>query len=295
MGRQPVLRLAVLDLLKQYNIRLTVRQLFYRLVSSGVLRNTEGQYNTLDRTLSDNRKAGHIPFSAFEDRTRNFVGGEGFNYDEPNVIFESAKSEYESATETFQDCHELFNLPLWYGQPKYVEVWVEKDALSGIFQQVTNKYNIRLAPCRGYPSLSFLYKGARHFDQVPEDKEILILYFGDFDMRGLDIERNITETLATLSYSNVEVHRCALTKDQIATYNLLPQPSKKLDTMARGWIESHGDVAWELDALEPNVLMEIIEDSIKEYFDLDIADKRRSAIMQAKNAIREKIGEYLTE
>jgi len=286
---------AVQKILKEYNIRLTIRQVFYRLVSIGITKNTTNRYKSLIQILSIARKRGVIPYSAFEDRVRAFIGGETFQYLAPEAVFEDAKSEYESATETFQDSYANFNLPIWHDQPKYVEVWLEKDALAGLFQQVTNKHNVRLAPCRGYPSLTFLYEAAQHFRTVPKNKHIVVLYFGDFDMRGLDIQRNIAEMLSRLYYSDVEVHRCALTKEQIQEHSLLPQPSKKTDSMARGWIESQGDVAWELDALDPNVLMKLIDDSIEKHFNREIWDKRNSAIADGEVELLKKIRKYFGE
>ena len=286
---------AVQKILKEYNIRLTIRQVFYRLVATGVVQNKYTLYKSLITLLSRARKKGVIPYSAFIDRARSFVGGENFGYLTPEDVFEDAQSEYESSTETFQDSYVNFDLPEWYEQPKYVEVWLEKDALAGLFQQVTSKRRVRLAPCRGYPSLTFLYEAAQHFRIVPKDKQITILYFGDFDVRGLDIERHITDMLSRLTIANVEVHRCGLTKEQITEHNLPPQPSKKTDTMASGWIETHGDVAWELDALDPNVLMKLIDNSIEEHFDREIYAKRNAAIVDGEAEIKEKIAKYFGE
>lgn len=195
MPRKSVLIPAVQKILSEYNIKLTIRQVFYRLVTVGILRNTVSQYNLLDGALTKARWDGKIPFTAFEDRVRAFQGGEDSYYDEPEDVFESAKESYESAEETFKNSYGYFDLPYWWNQPKYVEVWLEKDALAGLFQQVTNRRHVRLAPCREYPSVSFLYEGAQHLRTVPEDKEIVILYFGDYDVRGVDIQRHITETL----------------------------------------------------------------------------------------------------
>lgn len=296
VGRQSKFIPIAQQVISQYRgMRLTVRQIFYRFVSMGVFPNTQSSYNMLDKALTIARKRGLIPFEAIEDRVREFIGGEyPFSGLTPEDVFDEAVSDYESAEETFQDSWRNFNLPYWYGQPKHVEVWLEKDALSGVFQQVTGNYNVYLAPCRGYPSLSFLYeavKRLRHIDRG--EKEIVILYFGDFDMRGVDIQRHLTESLDFFDLGHVNAKRMALTKQQVTEYNLPSQPSKKTDSMVRGWIERHGDVAWELDALEPNVLVQIIREAIEENIDKPTLELRDQNIRSNREQVRQKIEEYL--
>ncbi len=295
MARKSVLVPAVQKVIGEYTIKLTIRQVFYRLVSAGILRNTINQYNILDQQLTKARWDGRIPFTAFEDRSRAFQGGEPFRLIDLKSVFAQAQEEYELAEDTFKDSYSNFNLPRWHKQPKYVEVWLEKDALAGLFAQVTKKHNVRLAPCKGYPSVSFLYAGAGHLTTVPQDKQIVILYFGDFDMRGLDIQRHITEMLARLGFDHIDVERYALTKEQIQDYGLPPQMSKKKDTMARGWVETHGNVAWELDALEPNALMKIVDSAIEEHFDRAIWDERCKAVDDGEKEIKELVGDYFGE
>jgi hypothetical protein len=278
-------------------MKLTVRQIFYRFVSIGVFPNTQSSYNTLDKALTIGRQRGLIPFEAIEDRVREFIGGENpFSDETPDDVFSDAVGEYESAEETFQDSWQNYCLPYWYGQPRYVEVWLEKDALAGVFQQVTYNYNVCLAPCRGYPSLSFLYEAVKRLHHMDRgEKEIVILYFGDFDMRGIDIQRHLTESLDHFGLGHVNVERIALTKQQIAEHSLPPQPSKKTDTMSRGWIETYGDVAWELDALDPHVLVQIIKESIEENIDKPIRENRKQTIESGQEQIRQKIRQYFNE
>jgi len=298
MGRQSKLIPIAQQVIAQYaGMRLTVRQIFYRFVSMGVFPNTKSSYNSLDKALTIARQRGLVPFEAIEDRVREFIGGENpFSDETPDDVFNNAVGEYESAEETLQDSWQDYYLPYWYGQPKYVEVWLEKDALAGVFQQATDNYNVCLAPCRGYPSLSFLYEAVKRLNHVDRgEKEIVILYFGDFDMRGVDIQRHLTESLDFFDLGYINVKRVALTKQQITEHSLPPQPSKKTDTMAKGWIETHGDVAWELDALDPHVLVQIIKEAIEENIDKPTLEIRKRAIDSGREQIRQKIKEYFNE
>jgi len=298
VARQSKLIPIAQQVIAQYpGMKLTVRQIFYRFVSMAVFANNQSSYNTLDKALTIARQQGLISFEAIEDRVRQFIGGENpFTDETPDDVFNDAVNEFESAEVTFQYSWQDYHLPYWYDQPKYVEVWLEKDALAGVFQKVTDKYNVCLAPCRGYPSLSFLHEATKRLTFIDNgEKEIIILYFGDFDMRGIDIQRHLTESLNFFNLGHINVKRIALTKQQITEHNLPPQPSKKTDTMSRGWIEAHGDVAWELDALDPHILVQVVKQAIEENIDKPTQGIRERAINLGQEQIRQKIKEYLDE
>jgi len=274
----------VLNVIKQYDIRLTVRQVYYRLVAAGIIKNTRSSYNSLDKCLVRARLRGDIPFNVFEDRSRKFLAGD-CNYEKPEDYM-------ARRIETLKDSAWYYEVPYWLFQPEYIEVWLEKDALSSLFNQVCDRLCVVLAPCRGYPSLTFLYEAAQRLRSV--DKPITILYFGDLDPRGKDIQRYLTETLQNF---DVEAHveRVALTRQQVEVYNLPPAPTKKKDTMARQWIETQGDAVWELDALEPNLLMRLVEDSIRQHFDNDRFEKRNELQRQNREKIREILDKIFQE
>lgn len=284
---------AVQEILKEYsNMRLTVRAVYYRLVSKGLIKNTLNQYNMLSRSLAKARWHGFIPFTAFEDQVRETIGSCGYSFDSPEDVFNSAQETFESAEETFNGCASNFYLPRWHGQPNHVEVWLEKQALANLFEQVTEPLRVRLCPCRGYPSLTFLYESAAYMKHyVPQEKKLKILYFGDYDVRGLDIQRNINQVFQMFGLT-VEMERIALTKEQIQQYNLPPAPAKKGDSMASGWIENQGDVAWELDALEPQILLKLIREAIEKEFDNQAYQKREQQIEEGRNRIEQLLENY---
>ena len=60
----------------------------------------------------------------------------------------------------------------------------------------------------------------------------------------------------------MEVRRLALNYDQIAQHDLPPNPAKQTDTLYDAYRARFGDESWELDALEPNVISDIIENEI---------------------------------
>ena len=284
MSKKELLISKTKEIIEQYEQRLTIRQIYYRLVSKNIIKNTINEYKYLSKVLVDARIQGEIPFETIEDRVREFIGGDK-EYTEP-------EEHFNAWYRAFRRCHKIYEMPKWQGQPKYVEVWLEKKALQGVFSSVTDEMNVRLAPCGGYPSLTYLYEAARELKGI-ENKEKVILYFGDFDMRGKDIERVITGYLQQCFGINVIIERCALTKDQIEKYELPPQPAKTTDSMWKGWVEEHGNVAWELDALPPDVLQEIIKESIAKHFDEWIYEETLRLQEERRKQIKEMVDEIL--
>jgi hypothetical protein len=228
------------------------------------------------------RLAGLVPFDKIEDRTRTFLAGD-FPFVSPEDFTTELFTHFKRAPESYE-------VPYWMFQPKYVEVWLEKDALSALFWRVCKKHHVILAPCRGYPSLTFLYDAAMRLRNI--DKPITILYFGDLDPRGEDIQRYLTETLRGFGVV-VNVQRIALTELQVLEHRLPPAPTKKKDTLARQWVENLGDATWELDALEPRLLMQLAEESILKHFDQALFEKRNELQRQCREKANEVVGKLL--
>jgi len=301
MGRKSVLVPAAIEVLRQYDSRVTIRQLYYRLVSKGIVKNSVSSYNTLIRELVKARRDGRIPYAAFEDRTRHSIVGDAPNYAEPDSqnIFSEAIDTYENAEENALESLKAtdyeYDLPFWWEQLIYIEVWVEKQALNNLFQPITEKYHVTFVPCRGYPSLSLLYECSKRLRTVPPYRKIRILYFGDYDVRGINIMENIDRSLNGEFGIRANLIRCALTREQINQYQLPPAPTKKTDSMAQGWIQTQGDVAWELDALEPHILEAIIDNAIKEQINFDVRKNREETIRENREWIGTQVSEYLAE
>jgi len=226
-------------ILAQYRTRLTVRQIYYRLVAALIVKNNIYEYQAVVKALRDGRLQGLIPFNRIEDRTRRFVGGD--------TEFRQPAHHFNEAARYFLNCEDYFKYPKWRYQPHYVEVWLEKEALAALFEEITKELHVRLAPCRGYPSLTFLWEAVVHLRHIKED--IHIVYFGDFDPTGLDIPRHVELMLKRFGLK-VAFTRVALTQKQIETFNLPPIPAKHTDSRASKFIAEHGETsAVELDAL----------------------------------------------
>jgi hypothetical protein len=283
MARQSTLVKHALEVISQYNMRLTVRQIYYRLVSAGIIKNSRSSYNTLDSVLTKARLNGKVPFNAIEDRSRQFLSGDKEYCETPEAFM-------KWRIEALKDSSWQYDVPFWLDQPEYIEVWIEKDALSSLFLQACGKYRVRLFPCKGYSSITFLHDAANHLRNI--GKPTTILYFGDFDMRGKDIERYITQRLKDFDVA-ANVQRIALTREQVNAYSLPPQPAKRSDTLASQWIETEGDVAWELDALEPNVLLSLVEQAILKHLDKACLEKRNTLLRRNRDEIEALVQSFL--
>jgi len=222
-------------------------------VAKHIILNNLKSYKNLDAMLSKARKSGRLDFDAFTDRSRTSI--KNGSWLDLNDFMSTVKRSYSKDK--------------WDNQKNYVEVWLEKDALAGIFEPITRKYDVNLLVGRGYQSLSSLNDAANRFP----NKDIFILYFGDFDPTGLDIPRSAEENLVECFGISPFFRRVSLTKEEIDEFKLPPAPAKTTDSRTYAFVQEHGNISVELDALPPDVLEEKIEDSIREYIDIDRFEK----------------------
>ena len=224
---------------------MTVRQVYYQLVSRQVIDNTRSQYQMVSKLLVKARQEEFIPWNWIEDRLRKPRGVP--MWDDLNSFAESVLYSYRR--------------DIWAEQPTYFEFWLEKDALSGIFEDVLSDYGITLNVGRGYDGWSSIRNAAARFG---DGDGVTVLYYGDFDPSGEDMVRSLRERLAFFG-CEPEIIKCALTKDDVIRYNLPPDYTKKTDTRTAAFVDKYGDMAVELDALPADVLETSIRKNVERY------------------------------
>lgn len=238
----------VINEYKEQGYELTLRQAYYQLVARGYIPNNERSYKNIGNLINDGRLAGLIDWTAITDRTRNLRGNSHWN--NPSDVIASAKYSY------------LLNK--WKGQPNYVEVWVEKDALVDIVGQACRPFHVGVTlhslKCGG---------AAQRFLRQSDRERRIIIHLGDHDPSGIDMTRDIQERLEMFG-ADVYVKRVALTMEQIETYNPPPNPAKLTDSRCGKYIAEFGDESWELDALEPKMLTNLIIEQVTMYRDDEI-------------------------
>lgn len=226
---------------------LTLRQLYYQFVSRDWIPNTQQSYKRLGEIVSDARLAGLIDWEAIVDRTRNL----------------KSLSTWDDPAEIVGACARQFRNDLWATQDARVECWVEKEALAGVVERACNEWRVPFFSCRGYTSQSEMWVAAQrmqgYFDagQAP-----IILHLGDHDPSGIDMTRDL-EARLELFCGGVRVNRLALNIDQVEEYNPPPNPAKITDPRATVYVKRFGDESWELDALNPQTLSNLIQDAIR--------------------------------
>lgn len=246
-----------LEVMAEYDT-MTVRQIHYRLVARG-LPNTQQNYKRIVAITSDMRWDGLLGFDKFDDHERQTVG---MAYNDPTDLDESIAN----AKEQIKALMTSYSKNRWENQDKYIEIWIEKKALQGVFQQVSMGNRVILSPCKGYPSLTFLYEATARFDDaIEKGQDPIIIYFGDYDPSGEDIPRSIVENLAKMG-TQVTLDRVALNEQQVTAWGLPPAPTKDSDSRSANW-DGLGQV--ELDAVEPNQLKQMASDAVAKYFDDD--------------------------
>jgi hypothetical protein len=201
---------------------------------------------------------GLVDWNAIEDRLRRPESPAA--WDSPAAALESLASQYEK--------------PRQEGQETYVEVWVEKDALSGVLSRVTEKYHIPILVNRGYSSASAMFEAYKRFLLANRRRQkIRIIYLGDYDPSGIDMIRDVEDRIREFFQRNkvdFQVLPVALTRAQINQYDPPENPAKVSDSRYNKFAAEHGESSWEVDALRPEVLDQILTDAIEELIDVDM-------------------------
>ncbi len=273
---------AALDVFQQYDTAITLRQLYYRLVSRLLIPNTINSYKRLSRIMVKAREDGDVPINCLEDRSRRVLGRGDLGYN-------SAEEYLKKKITTLQDSWKSFTMPMWDEQPKNVMISLEKDALSRLVSREANRFSVRTFPTRGYPSFSFVQEMSRYITNQLGGKPTVVLYFGDFDPSGVDIERDLSERLEKYGAKDFTVQRIALTADQIKRYRLPPMPVKMSDARADSFLEEHGDRAVELDALDPNLLQTTVRKAVVKNINMRKWNARVRKTEELQRWIRDKL------
>lgn len=266
---------------------MTLRQLYYRLISAGALKNKQAEYQRLGAVMTRVREAGDVPRNWLVDHTRATL----------------KPSSWSGLADFADTVREAYRKDFWASLPHHVEVFVEKDAVAGTIQPITSKYDVALRVCRGYSSVSFAGEIADLWSQI--EKPIYAYYLGDFDPSGFDLERDLREKLARYSGLNtferdiyeqhavgqlafcwVRLGVCLSDFDQL---DLIRLPVKKSDNRAKGFVEEWGNDCAEIDAIPPTELRERVEQAILGH----IETKRWKRLLAVEKAEQETLDSFV--
>mgnify|MGYP003375782444 CR=1 FL=1 len=250
---------AILTVAAEYE-RMSVRQLFYQLVSRRAVEKTEAAYKRVCDISAQMRLAGALDYRKIVDGHRSRRVG----------------WQFDSLTEALENTHELYKRNYWLEQPAWVEIWCEKDALTGVIEPICRDYGVPYVATRGFPSITLMYESA--MQMKARGKDTRVYYFGDHDASGRAISANLERDMRAHG-AWVTVERVALEPSQIEYYDLPTRPGKASDSRHAKFAERYGDASVELDALPPNVLEQMVRQMILGNIDREVW--RRTAEIEA--------------
>jgi hypothetical protein len=233
---------------------LTLRQLYYQLVARGHIENSERSYKRTGDLLNNARLAGLVDWNMITDRGRQTV----------------TPSHWENPAQIVSSAARQFAIDKWQDQDYHIEVMVEKQALEGVLIPVCQELDIRFTANKGYSSSSIMYAIGKRLLEKHMGHSVLILYLGDHDPSGIDMTRDVEERLEMFAGNNaVEVDRLALNWDQIEQWQPPENPAKETDARFAQYQARYGESSWELDAIEPRELADLVRNAVFERLDQD--------------------------
>lgn len=266
------------EIIREYESQgytLTLRQLYYQFVARDLVPNTERSYKNLGNTITKARMAGMLSWEAIEDRSR---GHKSYYFEEDTI-------------DALRTLPALIGYDQWDRQDTYVEVWVEKEALGNVIAKACSPLLVPYMACKGYLSASEAWRAGQRFgEKLEQGKQCVVIHLGDHDPSGMDMTRDNQDRLDTFTlhdvFASVDVKRIALNMDQVDHYGPPPNPTKITDSRAKEYIKRYGRESWELDALEPRVLKELIAQELEPLIDRDEWDKVTQMERDKKNLLR---------
>ena len=233
---------------------MTLRGLFYRVVSAGWLPSTERRhYDQLGRIMVRLREAGVVPFAWLVDHVRSTI----------------KPSSWSGLTDFADTVRDAYRMDFWSRLPAYVHVFVEKDAMAGVLAPVTEEYDVSLSVVRGFVSVSFAYEIGELWSRI--EKPIFAYYLGDHDPSGLDLERDLREKLGRYCLLT-EVgtprflwKRLAVVPEDFSAFDLFPLTPKQTDSRTRWFLDQGHEECAELDAIPAGTLRDRLRAAIESH------------------------------
>jgi hypothetical protein len=314
---------AVNKVMDEYTIRLTIRQLYYRIISPPfqLFDNNLNNYKSFDKIVTKARERGDVDWKRIEDRARSTLGGNSFVGGKLIHFLpfpEGWLSPEEYLAERLRDlknCAEYYMRETWNNQPRYVEVWVEKDALAALFTSAVKGFRVITFPSRGYSSFTKIMEAIteRFMEHLQKGQQITVLHFSDHDPSGLHMTEDIVKRLKeylirvmndaeaedetqgawqeqfSTEHTMMQIYRVALTYDQVKQFQLASNPTKSADPRSKNYVAQYGNQCWELDAVPPNELQKIIQDAVSRFIDADLWNETEQAMRQEQQQLRDKL------
>jgi len=254
----------------------TIRQLFYQMIGIAGIVNDAKSYKLISRVMTKARRDGRCPREWICDRTRPTY--------EPSVW--SNPREYAEAVK------QGYRRDYWQSQTYHLEIWCEKDTVTGSIQDLTDELGLTVRVGRGFNSETRVYEIAQILAET--GKPNVVLFLGDHDASGRDIERDWRKRLLDNGSGPFELRRVAIHAEDIVKFKLPPQRVKSSDSRATKFIQKYGQHCVELDALPPTELRRRIREAVERYLDRRAWDRAIAVEKVELQNIIETVGQWPT-
>lgn len=283
-GRPPDPRLIALDdnlvdITSRYG-QITCRGVFYQAVKHSLIEKTESACKLIERRLLKLRREGRIAYSKIIDESRIVYGNQRYN----------------GLAGLAEDSIDFYRRDYWAHTDVSVQIWVEKRGLASLLTPtVCNRWGLDLYVAAGQMSETYLYRAGLEIAQLGKPTHVYAMT--DFDPGGATIFQTLRDGskaapggLARFSDGvPVTVEQIALTAEQVKAWDLPTRPAKKTDRRTKAFMERHGDVSTELDAIEQEQLIGLVNEAIERHMPADVLERMQAIEDAERQSVRDVI------
>jgi hypothetical protein len=244
---------------------ITGRGIGYKLFAAGLISGMN-EMNKVYRALVNAREDGIIPWHWIVDETRDL---------------EMVDGVFENGAVFARDF--FYRRDLWQTQPKRVELWAEKGTVRGVVWPVLARFGVGFRVLHGFNSATSMWNVSRNDG---DDRPLVGLYVGDYDPSGMCMtEVDIPARLKRYDGNHIELKRIALTLEQTRSLRWFPASDKAKDPRYKWFVSNYRDRCWELDAMDPRQLRELVEAEIQALIDLALWAEQEALQEQDRRSI----------
>jgi hypothetical protein len=269
----------------------SVRHYYYQLANAGLLKTWPKRYKTsadnaydwVSRLLVNARENGRLGWNVVTDDGRR---ASSYYHSEP------LREYIEGIGDSY------YTVNIWRGQASRVEIWTEKDGLYDVLNAVARRYGVVVNVSKGYSSASIKHDAAvKYRERLKEEEQTTtLLYVGDLDPSGVDIERDLYETMRRYGYRGTPPVRVALKPEHVAGLPIeARQDLKSGDSRTPKFKLDYPqlDYGYQIEALPGRRLNELVELAIQAHMDIDAFNEAVRLTLAVREWLTERVQEAL--
>jgi len=229
----------------------------HRAKPDSIYMNDLKSYKTLTDVLTRGRLSGEIPWECIADETR------------PMIVWDVYKNISPFLTKQFNQFMKGYARDYMQSQPNHIEIMGEKLGLKGIIRPIASEYCIPYTLGKGYASINPRHEMAERFWKSGKEKLIVFL-LSDFDPDGVEIAQSFARSMRDDFGVDIQPYKVALTHELVTSLNLPPGgKAKKGSKNYPKFVKEYGENVFELEAVSPNKLQDILKRYIKLIINVD--------------------------